>query len=282
MSVLHGTLTIARLTWLEARRRRIVLAAVIGGLLYVTVFGIAAHFSVQQVLQGQSFETLRYRAELQIMTLAGLYVANFLAIAVAILLPVDTFSGEIATGVMQTLASKPVRRFEILLGKWLAYCGMSCGYLLLVTGGVAGVTWWESGYINPSLLTAAPYLLLGVIVMTSFTITGGIRLTTVTNGMAAFAVYAIAFIGGWVEQIGFALGSDGARRVGTAISLFSPADTMWRKAAYELTPAFMRELSSATPFGAGSAPSTAMVIWTCGVIAGVVGLGVLLFRRRPL
>ena len=47
--------------------------------------------------------------QLQFFTLAGLYVANFLTIAAAVLLPVDTLSGEIASGVMQTLASKPIR-----------------------------------------------------------------------------------------------------------------------------------------------------------------------------
>jgi len=33
----------------------------------------------------------------------------------AVLLPVDTLSGEIASGVIQTLAAKPIRRGEIVL-----------------------------------------------------------------------------------------------------------------------------------------------------------------------
>ncbi|HWW80980.1 MAG TPA: hypothetical protein VNY82_15390, partial [Steroidobacteraceae bacterium] len=38
--------------------------------------------------------------------LVGLYVANFLTLAVAVMLPVDSLSGEIESGVMETIASK--------------------------------------------------------------------------------------------------------------------------------------------------------------------------------
>jgi len=62
------------------------------------------------------------------VTLAGLYAVNFLVIALAVMLPVDTLSGEIASGVMQTLASKPVRRAEIVIGKWLVYWVLLAAY----------------------------------------------------------------------------------------------------------------------------------------------------------
>ena len=54
----------------------------------------------------------------------------------AVLLPVDTLSGEIASGVIETLASKPVRRSDIVLGKWVAYWSLTAAYLVLIAGGV--------------------------------------------------------------------------------------------------------------------------------------------------
>ena len=62
------------------------------------------------------------------LTLVGLYAANFLSVLIAVLLPVDTLSGEIASGVMQTVASKPIRRAEIVLGKWLGHAVIVMGY----------------------------------------------------------------------------------------------------------------------------------------------------------
>ena len=41
---MQGLLTIAHLTWLEARRRRIVLAALICGIGFVVVYAIAVYF----------------------------------------------------------------------------------------------------------------------------------------------------------------------------------------------------------------------------------------------
>lgn len=280
---MHGLLTIANLTWLEARRRRIVLVAVIGGAAYVLIFATAIYFIVtRSEARAFSADLMQRSIMAQIMSLAGLYVANFLTIAVAILLPVDTLSGEISTGVMQTLASKPIRRSEILLGKWLAYAAMTAAYLALITGGITGTIWLLVGTLQPGLTTAVPLMLLGALVMLTITIAGGVRLTTISNGMVAFAFFGIAFIGGWIEQIGAVARNDVARQIGTAISLVSPADSMWRRAAYDLQPPFMRELAFSSPFTGGSLPSTAMIGWTIAYVAVLLIVAVLMFRRRPL
>ena len=52
---------------------------------------------------------------------SGLFAANFLSVLFAVLLPVDTLSGEIDSGVIQTVASKPIRRADIVIGKWLGH-----------------------------------------------------------------------------------------------------------------------------------------------------------------
>ena len=69
-----------------------------------------------------------------VLTLAGLYATHFLTLMTAVLLPVDTLSGEIASGVAQTVASKPVRRSSIVLGKWLAFSLVAVAYFALVPG----------------------------------------------------------------------------------------------------------------------------------------------------
>jgi len=279
---MSSTITIARITWLEARRRKIVLAALLGGIAFVLVFGIAVHYIFDRIPSDAPIDALQMQLGLQMLTLAGLYVVNFLAIAVAILLPVDTLSGEIASGVMQTLASKPVRRHEIVIGKWLAYASMLALYLILMVSGITLVMWLEADYLQAGLGIAVPIMFLGALTMATVTIAGGVKLTTITNGMVAFALYGIAFIGGWVEQIGTATGSDAARRIGTAISLVSPSDAMWRRAAYDLQPPFMRELQFMSPFGSASLPSNTMIAWTVGFVLATLALAVVLFRRRAL
>ncbi|HET7607914.1 MAG TPA: ABC transporter permease subunit, partial [Gammaproteobacteria bacterium] len=132
---MHGTLLIARLTWLETRRRRIALAALICGLLFLAVFGTAMYFGFD-IAEMEGAAGIEMRIAATILTVAGLYVVNFLVTAVAILLPIDSLSGEIGSGVIQTLASKPVDRAAIVVGKWLAYLLMTAAYLALMAGGI--------------------------------------------------------------------------------------------------------------------------------------------------
>ncbi len=278
---MRRTLTIANLTWLEARRRRVVLAAVLGGLLFLLVFAVAVFFIDRQVT-ALGAGNLQRRIQLQALTLIGLYVVNFLTVAVAILLPVDTLAGEIRSGVMQTLASKPIRRSEILLGKWLSYWLMSAAYLLLMAGGIVLIMRVLTGFEQPNMMRALPLILLGATVLLTVSLAGGVRLTTITNGMVAFAFYGISFVGGWVEQVGSFTRNEAARHIGTAISLFSPSDAMWRRAAYELEPPIIRDLQTLLPFVPTSVPSAAMIAWTIGFVLVVLLVALYSFQRRAL
>src|SRR5262249_60773543 len=121
MTYFRSVMVIARLTFAEALRRRIVVATALCGLAFLVLFAIGFHFIVRNLGHEALTDRLKRTAILTFFTLAGLYATNFLTIMTAVLLPIDTLSGEIASGVMQTIASKPVRRSAILLGKWLAF-----------------------------------------------------------------------------------------------------------------------------------------------------------------
>jgi len=274
---MQGLLTIAHLTWLEARRRRIVLAALICGIGFVVVYAIAVYF------MNRSFSTagLQRQLQLQLLTLVGLYAVNFLVAALAVMLPVDTPSGEMASGVMQTIASKPVRRAEIVLGKWLVYGLMNAGYIVIMAGGVVLVMRVITGFAQQRIAGAFGLMVLEATVLLSITIVGGVRFSTVTNGIVAFALYGVAFIGGWIEQVGVVVGNATARYIGTAISLVSPPDAMWRLAVYALPPPFMRTVQLG-PFSPASVPSSAMVWWAMGYIIVALALAIRGFQKRAL
>src|SRR5690349_9198191 len=137
----------------------------------------------------------------------------------AVLLPIDTLSGEIGSGVIQTLAVRPIRRREIVLGKWLGYWVVMAGYLALLAGGVLAIAAALAHFTPPRVQIGLPLMLLEGTLLLTLSIAGGARLSTVTNGMLAFGLFGLAFIGNWVEQIGTWAGNDAARQVGTVASL---------------------------------------------------------------
>jgi ABC-type transport system involved in multi-copper enzyme maturation permease subunit len=270
----HPILTIAHLTFLELRRRRIVSASLACGAVWLLVFATAVYLIHAVHHAARPLTLVQARVQLQLLSLAGFYAVNLLAVAVAIMLPVDTLSGEIASGVMQTLASKPVRRAEILLGKWLTFWVLIAAYIAILVTGVVLTMYLITGFLQSHAPAAAALMLLETTVLLCLVSAGGVRFTTVTNGMVAFAFYAVAMIGGWIEQIGTVMGNVNARYIGIVISLVSPTDALWRRALYVLQPPVMTQVHN-TPFSPASLPSEAMVWW-----AGAFALGLLVLALR--
>jgi ABC-2 type transport system permease protein len=273
--------TVTHLTLHEAMRRRILIAALLGAAAFILLFGIGFHFVVKQAITHGKMALVEQRIFLNVLTLAGLYAANFLMIMTAVLLPLDTLSGEIQSGVIQTLAAKPIRRRDIVLGKWLGHWLVMAGYLALVAGGVLAVARVLGHFTPPHIERGLPLMLLEGTLLLTLSIAGGTRLSTVTNGMLAFGLFGVAFIGNWVEQISTFADNGAGRDVGTVASLILPSEALWALAASNMQPPILRDLG-ATPFSPLSVPSAAMVWWAVGYIVVVLLIGMRSFERRAL
>lgn len=277
---MYSFLTIMHLTFLEMRRRRIVLAALACGAACLVIFATAIYL-LQHVHRPHALPLLQIRMVLQLETMAGLYAVNLMTVTVAVMLPVDAISGEIASGVMQTIASKPVHRAQVVLGKWLVYWLMIAAYITVMVLGVVLVMRLISGFAQANVPVVLGLMTLQGTVLLSVVVAGGARLTTIANGLIAFGFYSVAVVGGWIEQIGAMVGGSGARYIGTAISLASPTDALWRRALYELQPPFMSQVSL-TPFSPTSVPSVAMIWWAVAFSMGALGLAATWFEKRSL
>ena len=282
MIAMRALVTMMQLTLYEALRRRILLATAVCGGAFLLLYAIGFHFIGHHVAeQGGAMANVRRQMGLSAFTLAGLYAVNFLTLMSAVLLPLDTLSGEIASGVAQTIASKPIRRSDIVLGKWLAYALVLFAYVAALSGGVLAIARWIGGYTPPDILIGIPLMMLESLLLVTLSIWGGTRFSTVTNGVVAFGFYGIAFIGGWVEQVGSWTGNIAAQNVGTITSLIMPTESLWQLAAHHMQPAYLAQLHS-SPFSSAITPSPAMVLWAAGW--GVTALVVALrsFQKRPL
>lgn len=272
---------IVRMTLHEAARRRILTAALVGALAFLALFATGFHFLVARLHDHLPADALQRRLVMNFFTLAGLYATHFLAVMAGILLPLDTLSGDISTGVIQTLAARPVRRAEILLGKWLAYTLVTLGYVLTVAVGVLAIARVMGHFTPPNVSVGLSLLALEAVCLVTLSIAGGTRFSTVTNGVAAFGLYGLAFLGGWIEQVGALTDNLGARNVGTVASLVMPTESLWQLAASEMQPRIMSQLHL-TPFSPASVPSPAMVAWAGGWALALLLLALRTFGKRPL
>ncbi|MDQ1301208.1 MAG: type transport system permease protein, partial [Chloroflexota bacterium] len=190
---------------------------------------------------------------------------------------------EIASGAIQTIVTKPLRRWHVVAGKWLGLALMLTAFTVVMCAALMGIVKLEADYTARNPVQAIGLIVLEGLIVLTLSILGGTRLSTLTNGVVVFMLYGLAFIAGWIEQIGSMMRSEAAVNIGIAVSLLMPSEAMWKRAAYLLQPPFLRELGlDATPFGAATAPSEAMVGYAILYTALALFLAVKQFSGRDL
>jgi len=282
-------LTLARMTFRQAIRRKIVLTGLLLGIGFLIVFSIGFHMittvSMGQFAQaaggGQSVENVLDRERNSALALAGLYAVTFLSIAMAALLGADTLASEINSGTIQTLVTKPIRRSDVVFGKWLGFAGLLGLYLLLLAGGTVASVFVQSGYAPPNFVAGLALIYLESLLIMTLALLFSSRLTALATGGVIFGLYGMAFIGGWIEQIGAALQSTTAVKIGIVTSLIIPSEALWRRAAYEMQSA-LSGVIGISPFGTTSVPSPLAVVYAVVYLLAALGLTVLVFGRRDL
>ena len=271
---------IARLTIRETQRRRLLWIGALMGLGFLVIFGLGFHFvyaDLQRTLPANEFQF-----PLLFLTLAGLYATNFLVIVVAVLISVTTISGEIESHTIESLLTKPIGRWELIVGKWLGYAAIILVYVLLMPGGVLLIVYLESGFTLNNIGFALLLIYLEGLIGLSVSIAGGTRLSTLANGAVALMLFGIAFIGGWVEQIGAIMRNETAVDIGIITSLIMPTEILWRKATAVLEPQLVSGFEFAGPFSVGSQPSDGMILYALVYVVALVVLAIWLFSSRDL
>lgn len=250
------------------------------GLLFLVVFGLGFHFIYVDITENLTPEEFDF--PFTFLTLAGLYATNFLVIMVAVLVSVATISGEVESHTIESLITKPVRRWEIVLGKWVGFAAIIFVYVLLLPGGILTIVYLRAGVTMNDVPIGLALIYLEGLVGLTVSMVGGTRLSTLANGALAFMLYGVAFVGGWVETVGALLRNETAVDLGIVASLIMPSETLWRKASAILEPRLVSGFEFAGPFAVSSQPSTAMIFYAFFYTVILLLLALWSFSRRDL
>jgi len=174
-----------------------------------------------------------------------------------------------------------VPRAAVALGKWLGCWSILALYALLLCGGVLLVARLAGGHTAAHAGRGVALILLEGTVLLTLALAWGTRLSTLANGITVFGLYGLAFIGGWMEQIGTMAGNATARYIGIAASLLVPSESLWQLASYHMQPSLTRDVQLG-PFVTASVPSPAMVVWAFAHVVVVLLVALRLFRTRDL
>lgn len=276
--------TMAGFTLREAARKRILLGAVLLTLLFVALYAVGARYSYNNIDDSRDLTELTRPIFRVFIMLAGLQVTTFVGSLLAIFISVGTISSDVDNRLLDAILPRPVRRWEIVLGKWLGFAAMLTVYVAATTLSVALVTRVLGGYWPRNVPVGMAVLILSALYLMTAALVGSSYFSTVTNGVIITVLYATAIIAGQMEQVGAALPTPNPmlQRIGVVVSLIVPSDALWRLASARMSPARLTDFGVPSPWTSANPPTLLVAAWATGLIALGVVLAGWAFSRRDL
>lgn len=274
-------LTIAIVTFKEMVRCRILLVTLVLAVAFLALYGTGVHYGYKD-MAGHSGPMKALIAP--VLLSLGLYFGSFIIAFLAVMAAVGAISGEIENGTIHAIVPRPVRRSEIILGKFLGHGLMLSAFAALFYVAVLLIVHFNTGMSVPIKAGAIGLFCLQPLILLAVTLFGTTFLSTLANGIAAFMLYAVGVVGGMLEQIGHLADSQVLVNIGIVSSLVMPADSIYRKIVYTLLSAPGASFSSLMmgPFGSSSEPSVWMLAYTGLYIIGFLLLALRIFSRRDI
>jgi ABC-type transport system involved in multi-copper enzyme maturation permease subunit len=280
-----ATLTIAALTVREAVRRKLVAAftAITIALVSLSAWGFYRLSHNPRMTSGE------IQLALPTALILFMFMFSFVVALSASAIASPAVSGEIDSGVLQTVLTRPIRRSDVLLGKWLGLAFLLGAYTAIVCGLEVAVVYWVSGFVAPDPVAAGAFLFAEGGVLLTLVLLLSTRLPAIAAGVVGVALFGIAWLAGVVGSLGATFHVSAMRAASQVCQYLLPTDGLWHGAIYYLEPASfvtqgLTESPGARggPFFAAAAPSWAYLAWAGIWFLLILLAGLLSFERREL
>ncbi|BEL05067.1 hypothetical protein Q0Z83_032580 [Actinoplanes sichuanensis] len=276
-------LTIAALTLREAARRRVLrsLGALTAVLLALSAWGFS---EISADYGGLTSGEAKVSGSI-VLNLVMFGFSLIAALGTAFLAG-PTLSGEVESGVALAMMTRPIRRAQVLTGKWLGLVAFGAGFVTVA--GIAQfvivhatVDYWPPHPVTGLALLAgqtAALLTLGLLFSTA--------ISPMASGIVAVGLFGATWIAGIVGSVGSALGNPNVEMVGTVSRMLLPTDGLWRGAMNSFQdPALIAQTGSGveeSPFLSMHPLTGTYLLWAAVWTGLVLSLAALSFQRRDL
>jgi ABC-type transport system involved in multi-copper enzyme maturation permease subunit len=276
-------LTFAGLTVQEAARRRVLRSLAV---LTVLLLGLSAWgFHVLGSDYG-SFTTGEARlAASNVINLVMFGLSLIAALGTAFLAG-PTLSGEIESGVVLAVMTRPVHRSAVLLGKWLGLAAFGAGFVAVAGFAQIVIVRLTVGYWPPHPIGGLAMLAAQTVVLLSLALLLSTAISPMASGIVSVGLFGATWIAGVVGNAGHEIGEEKLARVGTVSRMLLPTDGLWRGAMHSFQDSTL--MSQFGPQFSGSPflsmiPLTGLYLaWAAIWVALVLALAALVFGRKDL
>ena len=281
-----NALLIASLTIRESSRRRLFLTVAVVTIVLVALTAWGFHALVSyRTSDGRRVDPHDVLIAASTLEILMAFMFSFvLALGAAFLGALST-GNEIENGTLLAIVPRPVRRAEIIIGKWLGNLFLIAAYAFVIAMSEFAVVRAITGYLPPNPVRATTFLIAESAVILTLTMTLSVRLSAIAAGFATVVLFGIAWIGGIAGSVAVALHNETLQNSSVVLSLIMPSDGLWRAASYAMQPAIFAAASSVTdvnPFVPAGPPPPAYLIWSACWIIAVLAIGIRSFQTRDI
>lgn len=281
---MNPSLVIAQVTLREAVRRKIVAACAAVTVLLVgfSAWGFDRLAHTARITSGEVDFAVPQALIL------FMFMFSFVVALSASAMASPAVSAEIESGVILAVATRPISRRQILMGKWLGLAALLFCYAAIVTGLEVAVVDWVSGFVPPNPLLVGVYLFAEGAILLTLALLLSTRLSPIATGVVGIAIFGTAWLAGVVGSLGTTFKIASLRTVGEVSRYILPTDGLWRGAIYYLEPqSFIANRlagveSNGNPFFSQGPPSWAYLVWVAVWFLAVLVAGIVSFDRREL
>jgi ABC-type transport system involved in multi-copper enzyme maturation permease subunit len=278
-------LILARLALFETVRRRLLLAVAI---LTVLLMGLSGWGFTSLTNQHWALHT-EFLATVSILVIAIAYMFSIILAVGAAFMAAPALASDIESGVVLSILPRPIRRSDLVLGKWLGLALLLVSFTVVASYIEITIVKAVTGYWPPHPGRAVLFMSGEGLVLMTLALLLSTRLSPMTGGVVAVVLFGITWIAGIAGTLGQAINNTTLIHAGTVVNLILPTDGLWRGAAYYLEPAALVALTQSGearglsgPFSASAPPPTSFLIWAVAWVIVVLGVSVLRFNQRDL
>lgn len=224
-----------------------------------------------------------------IVSIVGFYFSSMLVAFLTIMLSIGIVSSELENGTILTILTKPIKRSEYIIGKYLGTTILIILYsailyiAVIIISTVSKISIVETFGIA-ALAKGFIFFVLQPLTILSLTLYGSTKFKTLNNGILIISIYLLGTIGGVVEQIGSAINNASLSTIGIISSLFSPFEVIYRK----MISTIFTSLGSFNFFvgfgvpGKSTTPSIWMMVYVCIYLVFFLLMSIKVFNRKDI
>jgi len=282
-------IVIARLTVRELVRRRVVWVLAALSVVSVALVGWGLERLVT-LARAEGVEELGIRIGVSQVLILVAFMFSFVLAMTAAFVGAPAIGGDLDSGVALAILARPIRRAEVLIGRWIGCACVIVAYTIASGLLAIGVAVAVSGYGPPQPVLAVAFLAGQALVLLSLTLALGSVLPSIAAGAIAVVAFGLGWMAGVMAGVASVLGVELLGRVAEVSRWILPSDGLWRGVVFGLEPPFVvllaagraPDIADANPFYASTAPSLAFVIWSVVWVGLVLSVAAWWFERRDL